>query len=246
MKKVSFLTLIILLTLALLLPLPVFAEEVTTAEETEASTESVTEPEIETEPVTESETAAETDDTFAEILKHATPEEMELIEQIILGGVENLDKLGMTGYDRVRVWIEQNPTTVMMGGLLLGIVVLIVTNILLKRGVSKSEERLTENAKTLYEEGGEMYAKAEKVCADVLEYARRATEEAKAAHGEVSAERALLNRELGKVEIIEQSMTEMINFLLQCSDLSQAKRDEAEAIIKRGKEALERYEKDGE
>lgn len=242
MKRVCILTLTILLALTLLLPLPVFAEEITTGGEpvTEPVTEAVTEA------VTETVTEAETSDELAAILEHASPEEMALIEKIILGGIDNLDKLGLTGYDRVRVWIEQNPTTVTAAAILVGILVMIVTNILLKRGVGKSEAQLTENAKALYEAGLEMQKRAEEVCAEVLEKAVLAAKEAVEAHGEVSAERALLNRELAKVEIIEQSMTEVVNFLIQCSDLSQAKRDEAEAIIKRGLEALARYEQDGE
>ena len=106
---------------------------------------------------------------------------------------------------------------------------------------------MTDNAAELYETGQDWVAKAmamcqeyaersDEICRSCAESATRAAEEAKAAHGEVSDERKILVDELQRYETVNKTLSEVVNFLLQCSDLSQTKRDEAEAIIRKGLE----------
>jgi hypothetical protein len=54
----------------------------------------------------------------------------------------------------------------------------------------------------------------------------------------VLEERELLISELARNAAVNEALCETVHFLLQCSDLSQAKRDEAEAIFRRGREAM--------
>jgi histidinol-phosphate/aromatic aminotransferase/cobyric acid decarboxylase-like protein len=81
------------------------------------------------------------------------------------------------------------------------------------------------------------------VCDESVAAAREAAEEAKKAVGMVTEERAMLVAEIKKSEQVIATQTEMLNFLLQCSDLSARERSEAQAIAER-MEALTR--EDGE
>ena len=83
---------------------------------------------------------------------------------------------------------------------------------------------------------------ADKLCRESVEAAEEAAESAKAANGQVTEERAMLIEELAHNARVNKALCEEINFLMQCSDLSQPKRDEAEAIFR---QALEGIKHDG-
>ena len=80
--------------------------------------------------------------------------------------------------------------------------------------------------------------RAEALCRACAASALETAEAAKAAQGEVLTERARLISELERNAAVNEALCETVYFLLQCSDLSQAKRDEAEAIFRRGREAM--------
>ena len=80
--------------------------------------------------------------------------------------------------------------------------------------------------------------RADESCKDSAKAAQEAAEAAKEAVRMVDEERSMLIAELERNEKVNASMCETINFLLQCSDLSQTKREEAEEIFKKGTEAM--------
>lgn len=212
MKKIYALTLAVLMILtAFALPLPAYAEEVPT----EPGTEAVTEPE----------TAVPVDEWLYNLMKQASPEEVELIEQIILGGIDNLDKLGIQGFDRIRIWVEYNTATVMVIALIFGLFVFIITNILLKRGVKKSSDKLDANAIELYEAGQAQAEVSLKMMQDCLETAKQVAETARQVQEQVTAE-------LEKHKRANEGLCRTVHFLLECSDLPFHKREEAEAIYR--------------
>ena len=270
MKKV--ITYFITFTLAVLmitaaLTFPAFAgeavTEAVTEEISEVATEFVTdtnvgstEPaEIETSAVTASSEdvqAVQIDEWLYDAIKQANPEQMEMVEKIVMGGVNSLDKLGIKGFDRVRVWIEYNTATVMLIAAITAMAVLILATIMQKKGLAKQSALLHSDAKDFYKAGQaqaeqaqkalKQYAdRADEICRTCAEEAKEAAESAKAAQGKVEVEREMLIAELNKSARVNAAMCETVNFLLQCSDLSQAKRDEAEAIYRRGVEALNGY-----
>lgn len=263
MRKILALTLSVLLAV-LALTVPVYAEDIVTDEPiTVATAEIVTEnAEIVTEQAahvtepTESETTVPSDEPvhidqwIYDVMKQATPEQVELIEDIVLGGLNALDSLEIEGFDRVRIWVEHNMATVMVGSLTVALVAFFVATILQKKGFAKKADLLNHNAIELYKEGQanaeatqaackEYVDRADEVCRECAQVARLAAESAQAAQGQVTEERALLIAELNKNAKINAAMCETVNFLLQCSDLSQSKRDEAEAIFKKGLEAIQ-------
>lgn len=226
MKKIYALTLAVLMILtAFALPLPAYAEEVPTEPGTEAVTEPVTDLVLEIETETEPETAVPVDEWIYNLMKQASPEEVELIEQIILGGIDNLDKLGIQGFDRIRIWVEYNTATVMVIALIFGLIVFIVTNILLKRGITKSSNKLDSNATELYEAGQAQADAALKMMQDCLETAKQVAETAQQVQEQVTAE-------LEKHKRANEGLCKTVHFLLECSDLPFHKREEAEAIYR--------------
>lgn len=255
MRKIFALTLAVLMIVTAF-ALPTFAEEV--APDTEVVADVVTEATV-TEAVTEAvngiepETSVPFDEWLYALMQQATPEQVEMIEEIVLGGVGALDQLGIKGFDRFRVWVEHNMATVLTILLIVALVCFFVATILQKKGFAKKADVLNANAIEMYEEGQKAAKDAQKACE---EYADRADESCKAsakaaqeaaevAHEAirmVDNERALLIAELEKNVKVNAAMCETIYFLLQCSDLSQAKRDEAEEIFKKGLEAMKRDE----
>ncbi len=277
MRKLIALTMALMLAVALMLPLPVSAEEgytedmtvavatvamATDAETAEAVTEEISEVAADltadtksAETVPEpagSETSVPFDEWLYDAIKQATPEQMDMVEKIVMGGVNALDKLGIKGFDRVRIWVEYNTATVMVAALAIGLVLFFVGMVLQKKGFAKGTAMLHSDAKDFYAAGQANVDKAvktckeyadltDRVCRECADAAKEAAESAKAAQGQVTEERALLISELDRSNKVNAAMCETVNFLLQCSDLSQAKRDEAEAIFKRGMEALNGY-----
>lgn len=253
MKRVCILTLTILLALTLLLPLPVFAEEITTAGETVTETAAVTETEAEpvtedvteavtetvtdpvTEPVTEeaeTKPPVEIDEWIYAVMQQATPDQVKLIEGIVLGGVNALDKLEIEGFDRVRVWVEYNMATVMVVALIIALVAFFVVTLVQKR-------QLHSDSKDFYKAGVENVKSAQAACKACEDAAEQAAKRAEEASDKIDEERELVMAALRRCERASKAQSEMINFLLQCSDLSQAKRDEAEAILRRGMEDID-------
>ena len=238
MKKVityfiTFALAVLMITAAL--ALPAFAEEVATEAVTEGVTEEISETAAETE------TSVPLDEWLYEAIKQATPEQVEMIEEIVMGGLNALDKLGIKGFDRVRIWVEYNTATVMVIALAVALVLFFIGTMIQKRGFAKKADVLNANAIEMYNEGQAATATAQKVCRECAEAAMQAAESAKAANGQVTEERALLMAELDKNARVNQAMCETVEFLLECSDLSQAKRDEAHAIYQRGVDALHGY-----
>lgn len=226
MKKIYALTLAVLMILtAFALSLPAYAEEGPTEPVTKAVTEPVTDLVIEIETETEPETAVPVDEWIYNLMKQASPEEVELIEQIILGGIDNLDKLGIQGFDRIRIWVEYNTATVMVIALIFGLFVFIITSILLKRGVKKSSDKLDANAIELYEAGQAQAEVSLKMMQDCLETARQVAETAQQVQEQVTAE-------LEKHKRANEGLCKTVHFLLECSDLPFHKREEAEAIYR--------------
>lgn len=232
-----------------LFSVPAYAEEVTT--------EPIINEEVSAETVTEVETHVDSAklEWIYEVIKQATPEQVELIEQVVLGGIGALDELGITGMDRVRVWVEYNMATVLTVLIIAALVGFFAATMAQKKGFAKKAEILNRNAIEMYEAGqaeakaartgAERYAeRADKICRECAEAAKASAEEAKAAHGQVSEEREMLIHELDKCARVNAAMCETIHFLLQCSDLSQTKRDEAEAIFRRGIDALSEGEEE--
>lgn len=215
--------------------------EVVTEHTTEHTTEALTETESETE--TETAEAVPFDEWLYNLLKDASPEEVEIIEEIVLGGVGALDNLGIKGFDRFRVWVEHNMATVLTILIIAALVAFFVVTVLQKRSFSKKADVLNDNAIEMYEAGKKAMEDAAAVCDESVAAAREAAEEAKKAVGMVTEERAMLVDELKKSEQVIATQNELLNFLLQCSDLSARERDEAQAIAER-MEALTR--EDGE
>ena len=217
--------------------------EAVTVAVTEAVTESVSETEAETE------TAVPVDEWIYNVMQQATPEQVELIEGIVLGGLDALDKLDIQGFDRIRVWVEYNMATVMVIALIVGLVAFCVVNVIQKKAFAKKAEIMTNNAIEMYEAGqtaaveaqvaAQTYAdRSDKICQQCAEAAKEAAQTAKEAQDEVMAERAILIAEIDKNAKVNAALCETVNFLMQCSDLSQSKRDEAEAIFRKGMEAM--------
>ena len=245
MRKILALTLTALMILAAL-TLPAYAGEVeaTTEPVTEAVTEAATaETTVETTAettaeTTETETAVPLDEWMYSILQQATPEQMELMEGIVLGGMNALDKLDIEGWDRVRVWLEHNMATVMVVALTVALAVFAVLAYLQKKGFAKKADILNANAIEMYEAGRAAMDHAAKCCERALKAAEASEAKAKEAVALAEEERALMIKELKRDEAVNAALAETVNFLLQCSDLSQAKRDEAEAIFRKGQEAM--------
>ena len=247
MRKILALTLTTLMILAAL-TLPAYAGEVeaTTEPVTEAVTEAATEAATaETTAVTTAETTAETTETAVpldewmySLLQQATPEQMELMEGIVLGGMNALDKLDIEGWDRVRMWVEHNMATVMVVALTVALAVFAVLAYLQKKGFAKKADILNANAIEMYEAGRAAMDHAAKCCERALKAAEASEVKAKEAVALAEEERALMIKELKRDETVNAALAEIVNFLLQCSDLSQAKRDEAEAIFRKGQEAM--------
>ncbi len=263
MKKFLAITLAVL-TVLCILTIPAYAGEVTDVmedtvpvtetvmeTETEAVTEAATEITTETSEETESAAELTETDTYAEtetsvpfdewlygLMQEASPEQLEMIEEIVLGGVGALDKLGIKGFDRVRIWVEHNTATVMVVALIVALVCFIVAEVIVKKTLCGKTDRANDNAIEIYEAGQEAMAKSEKVCTASVEAAEAAAEEAKKAVGMVTEERSLLINELDRNAKVTAALCETINFLMQCSDLSRSKRDEAEAIYKKAQEAM--------
>ena len=208
-------------------------DEAVTEVVTEVVTEHTTEHITETEAVTETAEAVPFDEWLYNLLKDASPEEVEIIEEIVLGGVGALDNLGIKGFDRFRVWVEHNMATVLTILLIAALVAFFVVTVLQKRGFSKKADVLNDNAIEMYEAGQAAMTESKTVCENSVAAAREAAEEAKKAVGMVTEERAMLVAEIKKSEQVIATQNEMLNFLLQCSDLSARERDEAQAIAER-------------
>lgn len=258
MRKIFAIIAALLITLSVL-AFPAFAGEVTEAP-TEPVTEAVTNNEtaaVDNETAAtengtdtiEDETAVPLDEWMYNVLQQASPEQMELIEGIVLGGLNALDKLEIKGFDRIRVWVEHNMATVMVIALIVGLVAFAVVTVLQKKAFAKKAEIMTNNAIELYEAGqtaaeesrvaAKAYAdRADKICLQCAEAAKDAAKTAKEAQAEVLEERALLIAEIDRNAKVNAALCETVNFLMQCSDLSQSKRDEAEAIFRKGMEAM--------
>ena len=243
MKKIFVLTLVVLLLTAIIIPLPVYAEEISTTEESivewitepagmEPSTEPETMPGGESTGEADTEPPVEVDEWIYSVLQQATPEQVKLIEGIVLGGVGALDKLGINGFDRVRVWVEYNMATVMVAALVIALVAFFVVTLIQKR-------QLHSDSKDFYKSGKEEVKSAQKACKACTESAEKAAKSAEEAVFKVSEERSLMMAELRRNERVNRALCEEIKFLMQCSDLSQSKREEAEAIFRRGMEAMD-------
>jgi nickel-dependent lactate racemase len=254
MKIIITFTLAVLLITAALI-VPAFAEEALTAPAEFATDIYVgsTEP-VETEIVTEVESVP-FDEWLYEAIKQATPEQMEMVEKIVMGGVNALDKLGIKGFDRIRVWVEYNTATVMVIALAAGLILFFVATLLQKRGLSKQSALLHSDAKDFYKAGqaqadearkfAEEYAKkAEAVCRECAESAERAAVNAAEVQEKAEEDTARLETEILRNTEVSRALCEEVKFLLSCSDLSQTKRDEAEAIYQRGMDALNGYKKE--
>lgn len=260
MRKILAFTLAVLAAL-FVLTLPAYAGEVAPAETeppeetvtelvTEPATEPVTEnPEDLTETVTEpAETVTEPAETETEaavpidewlygLMQEASPEQVEMFEDIILGGVGALDKLGIKGFDRIRIWVEHNTATVMVIALIIALVCFTVAGMLQKKGLFKKCDILNNNSIEIFEKGQEMQEQANKTA----EAAAEALEEVMAM---VKREREDFSAELQRNAKVNAALLETVNFLMQCSDLPASKRDEAEAIFQKGMEAMSRDERD--
>lgn len=243
MKKIFAIAMAILLLAAIIIPLPVYAEEISTTEEsivewitepagTEPSTEPETLPGGETAGESETAPPVEVDEWIYSILQQATPEQVKLIEGIVLGGVGALDKLGINGFDRIRVFVEYNMATVMVAALVIALVAFFVVTLIQKR-------QLHSDSKDFYKSGKEEVKSAQKACKACTESAEKAAKSAEEAVFKVSEERSLMMAELRRNERVNRALCEEIKFLMQCSDLSQSKREEAEAIFLRGMEAMD-------
>lgn len=264
MRKILAFTLAVLAAL-FVLTLPAYAGEVASAETespeetvTELVTKPATEPVTEyvtehtteisedltetvetvTEPAeTETETAVPFDEWLYGLMQEASPEQVEMIEDIILGGVGALDKLGIKGFDRIRIWVEYNTATVMVIALIIALVCFTVAGMLQKKGLFKKCDILNNNSIEIFEKGQEMQQQANKTA----EAAAEALEEVMAM---IKREREDFSAELQRNAKVNAALLETVNFLLQCSDLPASKRDEAEAIFQKGMEAMSRDERD--
>lgn len=190
------------------------------------------------------------DEWIYEVLKQATPAQIELIEDIVLGGLNALDKLEIKGFDRVRIWVEHNMATVMVAALTVALIAFMVSCLIQKRGFAKKAEILNANAIEIFEAGQEHLEKlteackeyadmADKICKECADAAKSAARSAHAANGQVTEERAMLIQELAYNARVNKALCEEINFLMQCSDLSQPKRDEAEMIFRKSLEVID-------
>ena len=216
-------------------------EETTDEETTETGTTIVIPGEIDTEMeegTAEPETGESFDEWLYALMKDASPEEIEIIEKIVLGGVGALDNLGIKGFDRFRVWVEHNMATVLTVLLTVALVAFFVATSLQKKSFSKKADVLNSNSIEVYEAGCEAMDEAKTVCDECAKAAQEAAQEAKAAVGMVTEERKYLIAELDKVTKVNAALCEEINFLMQCSDLSQNSRDKAQAIFHKAEEAM--------
>ena len=259
MRKILAFTLAVLAAL-FVLTLPAYAGEVAPAETeppeetvTEAVTEPATEPVTEyvtehttetpedlTETVTEpaeTETAVPFDEWLYGLMQEASPEQVEMIEDIVLGGVGALDKLGIKGFDRIRIWVEYNTATVMVIALIIALVCFTVAGMLQKKGLFKKCDILNNNSIEIFEKGQEMQEQANKT-------AEAATEALEEVMAMIKREREDFSAELQRNAKVNAALLETVNFLMQCSDLPASKRDEAEAIFQKGMEAMSRDERD--
>ena len=219
-------------------------EEIVTELVTKPATEPVTEPaETVTEPAetvtepAETETAVPFDEWLYGLMQEASPEQVEMIEDIVLGGVGALDKLGIKGFDRIRIWVEYNTATVMVIALIIALVCFTVAGMLQKKGLFKKCDILNNNSIEIFEKGQEMQEQANKTA----EAAAEALEEVMAM---IKREREDFSAELQRNAKVNAALLETVNFLMQCSDLPASKRDEAEAIFQKGMEAMSRDERD--
>lgn len=242
MRKILTYTLAVLAIL-FVLTIPAYAGEAVTETATEAPTEVATNAatemttEMTTEISEETETAVPFDEWLYGLMQEASPEQVAMIEDIVLGGVGALDKLGIRGFDRIRVWVEHNTATVMVAALTVALVCFFVAGLIQKKGLFKKADILNSNAIEVYEQGQEAMAEA-----------RKQTEKATKALERVltitEQERAAFAKELDKNTKVNAALCETVNFLLQCSDLPVSKRDEAEAIFQKGMEAMSGDERD--
>lgn len=250
MRKILAFTLAVLAAL-FVLTLPAYAGEVVPTETEppeETVTELVTEPATETpedltetvETVTEpaeTETAVPFDEWLYGLMQEASPEQVEMFEDIVLGGVGALDKLGIKGFDRIRIWVEYNTATVMVIALIIALVCFTVAGMLQKKGLFKKCDILNNNSIEIFEKGQEMQEQANKTA----EAAAEALEEVM---DMIKREREDFSAELQRNAKVNAALLETVNFLLQCSDLPASKRDEAEAIFQKGMEAMTSDERD--
>lgn len=232
--------------------------EAVTEAQTEAETEAVTETVTETvteavteaaETETEAETTVAVDEWIYSILKEATPEEMEMIEGIVMGGIGALDKLGIKGFDRVRIWVEYNTATVMVIALIMALVAFFVATMIQRKTLAKDIKVVNGNTRELYKAGQQNVTESKEICERCAEAAEASAEEAKKAVGMVAEERAMLIKELDENKRVNAALCETIYFLMSCTDLSVSQRDRAEEIFRRGvgaAEETEDTENDGE
>jgi cytoskeletal protein RodZ len=155
MKKIIYIMAALLV--ALYLTVGVYAEDITTeiptetAEETATETaESPTETETETVAEMDTETAAEPADELAELLGASTPEQVEIVKQYLLYGLQTLPfseraKLALMDHIDIIAWILVSLAFVVMG--------LLTIHSNKRRG--DDNKTMTDNATALYGEGVE-------------------------------------------------------------------------------------------
>jgi uncharacterized membrane protein len=163
--------------------------------------------------------------------------------------MDALDKLDIQGWDRVRVWIEHNMAVVLLVALVVALIIFAVLNWLQKKSAVKTCGILNANAIEMAETSKHYVEETTKACEDYMDRAdercresearaAEAAERAEAAMEAMARDREALTRELERSTKVQASLMETINFLMQCSDLSQTKRDEANMIFEKGLEAM--------
>lgn len=151
MKKIIYIMAALLVALSL--TVGVSAEDINTETPTETATEAVESPtEAETETVAEMDTGDVTEpvDELAELLGASTPEQVEIVKQYLLYGLQTLPfseraKLALMDHIDIIAWILVSLAFVMMG--------LLTIRSNKRRG--DDSKTMTENATALYEEGTE-------------------------------------------------------------------------------------------
>lgn len=151
MKKTIYI--LAALLVALSLTVGVYAEDITTEIPTETTTETAESPaEAETETVTEmdTETATEPTDELAELLGASTPEQVEIVKQYLLYGLQTLPfseraKLALMDHIDIIAWILVGIAFVVMG--------LLTIHSNKRRG--DDSKTMTDNAIAQYAEGTE-------------------------------------------------------------------------------------------
>ena len=192
-----------------------------------------------------------------DLLLKATPEELERLERFILGGLDAMDELGIEGWDRVRLWVECNMTTVLIVAFAIALLVWGALSYAEKRGFRKVARVLNENAMELErkaikesERAEQSYREARQACENsalaVRASAEKTVEVIETTKRELVDERTMLVREVTRYTDAMGGMCEVINFLIQESDLPQMKREEANAIYQKAKEALVCHDEQGE